>query len=94
MRRARLVRRSVRGSQAILAEELPRCDSLGLALSVFVQANLIAPMLARARVTGAKRDWLEPLLRGRALGALAVSEPDAGSDVAALRRRGNAGARA
>ena len=44
LRRARLVlARSV--GQAVLAEELPRCDSLGLALSVFVQSNLIAPML-------------------------------------------------
>src|SRR5438477_7015335 len=32
---------------AVLAEELPRCESLGLALSVFVQANLIAPLLAQ-----------------------------------------------
>ena len=78
--------------QAVLAEELPRCDSLGLALSVFVQANLIAPMLRELGSPAQQRDWLEPLLRGRALGALAVSEPDAGSDVAALqttgRRRG------
>ncbi|HEY7057359.1 MAG TPA: acyl-CoA dehydrogenase family protein, partial [Vicinamibacterales bacterium] len=29
--------------QAVIAEELPRCDSLGFALSVFVQSNLIAP---------------------------------------------------
>ena len=78
--------------QAVLAEELPRCDSLGLALSVFVQSNLIAPMLREIGSASQQRDWLEPLLRGRALGALAVSEPDAGSDVAALqttgRRRG------
>ena len=74
--------------QAVLAEELPRCDSLGLALSVFVQANLIAPMLRELGSSAQQRDWLEPLLRGRALGALAVSEPDAGSDVAALQTTG------
>ncbi len=74
--------------QAVLAEELPRCDSLGLALSVFVQSNLIAPMLGELGSATQQRDWLEPLLRGRALGALAVSEPDAGSDVAALQTRG------
>ena len=51
--------------QAILAEELPRCDSLGLALSVFVQANLIAPLLADLGTTAQKRAWLEPLRRGR-----------------------------
>ena len=73
--------------QAILAEELPRCDSLGLALSVFVQANLIAPLLEDLGTPGQKRAWLERLRRGRIIGALAVSEPDAGSDVAALTTR-------
>ena len=74
--------------QAIVAEELPRCDSLGLALSVFVQANLIAPLLADLGTPAQKQLWLEPLRRGRVIGALAVSEPDAGSDVAALATRG------
>jgi len=74
--------------QAVLAEELPRCDSLGLALSVFVQANLIAPMLRELGSPAQQRAWLEPLVRGHALGALAVSEPDAGSDVAALQTTG------
>ena len=103
-RRGRLPRRAVaacaaRGwfsldpwGQAVVAEELPRCDSLGLALSVFVQSNLIAPMLGELGSPAQKRDWLAPLLKGRALGALAVTEPDAGSDVAAMqttgRRRG------
>jgi alkylation response protein AidB-like acyl-CoA dehydrogenase len=74
--------------QAIVAEELPRCDSLGLALSVFVQANLIAPLLADLGTPAQKELWLEPLRRGRVIGALAVTEPDAGSDVAALATRG------
>jgi alkylation response protein AidB-like acyl-CoA dehydrogenase len=77
-----------RWEQAILAEELPRCDSLGFALSVFVQANLIAPLLAELGTPAQKRAWLEPLRRGRVIGALAVSEPEAGSDVAALATRG------
>jgi citronellyl-CoA dehydrogenase len=74
--------------QAVLAEELPRCDSLGFALSVFVQANLVAPLLEDLGPAAQKRTWLEPLRRGRVVGAFAVSEPDAGSDVAALRTRG------
>jgi alkylation response protein AidB-like acyl-CoA dehydrogenase len=70
--------------QAVLAEELPRCDSLGFALSVFVQANLIAPLLAELGSAAQQRAWLEPLRRGLVVGALAVTEPDAGSDVAAV----------
>ena len=74
--------------QAVLAEELPRCDSLGFALSVFVQANLIAPILGEIGTREHKAAWLEPLRRGRLVGALAVSEPHAGSDVAAIRTSG------
>ena len=73
---------------AVLAEELPRCDSLGLALSVFVQANLIAPLLARLGTARQQEEWLGAVRRGRAVGALAVTEPDAGSDVAALQLEG------
>jgi citronellyl-CoA dehydrogenase len=77
-----------RWQQAVVAEELPRCDSLGVALSVFVQCNLIAPLLEELGTPAQKQTWLEPLRRGRALGALAVSEPDAGSDVAAISTLG------
>ena len=74
--------------QAVLAEELPRCDSLGLALSVFVQANLIAPLIESLGTPTQKEQWLEDVRRGRAVGALAVSEPECGSDFAALQTRG------
>jgi len=79
-------------SQAVLAEELPRCDSLGLALSVFVQANVIGPLLEQLGTPAQKKAWLSGVQRGRSLGALAVTEPSCGSDFAALettgRRRG------
>ena len=77
-----------RWRQAVIAEELPRCDSLGFALSVFVQSNLIAPLVDELGTPAQKDAWLEPIRKGRALGALAVSEPDAGSDVAAISTRG------
>lgn len=79
--------------QAIVAEELPRCDSLGVALSVFVQANLIAPLLDRLGTDGQKAQWLDRIRAGRAIGALAVTEPHAGSDFAALRASGARSAR-
>jgi citronellyl-CoA dehydrogenase len=79
--------------QAVLAEELPRCASLGLALSVFVQANLIAPLIEELGTPAQKSLWLGPVRRGRTIGALAVTEPDAGSDFAALRTTGRRTAR-
>jgi citronellyl-CoA dehydrogenase len=70
---------------AVMAEELVRCDSMGVALSVLVQAGLVAPLLAQFGSEGQKRQWLAPLYAGRAIGAMAVTEPTAGSDLAALR---------
>jgi len=79
-------------SQAVLAEELPRCDSLGVALSVFVQGNVIAPLLEQLGTPVQKERWLPDIHHGRGIGALAVTEPACGSDFAALqtagRRRG------
>jgi alkylation response protein AidB-like acyl-CoA dehydrogenase len=69
---------------ALLAEELPRGDSLGFALAVFVQANLAAPLLRRLCTSRQRVQWLTPLIQGRRLAAVAVSEPSAGSDVASL----------
>jgi alkylation response protein AidB-like acyl-CoA dehydrogenase len=87
---------------AILAEELVRCESMGVALSVFVQAGLIAPLLERLSTREQKERLLGRLRAGRLIGALAVTEPAAGSDLAALQataevrqsraKRGGAGA--
>ena len=72
---------------AVLAEEMPRGESSGFALSVFVQSTLIGPLVDALGTDAQKRDLLAPLLQGRRMGALAVTEPIAGSDVAALECR-------
>src|SRR5262249_45103692 len=72
---------------AVVAEELPKCDCMGLALTVFVQANLVAPMLQRLGSKEQKRKLLPDLLVGKRVGAMAVSEPASGSDFAALKTR-------
>jgi acyl-CoA dehydrogenase len=73
---------------AVLAEEIGRCESLGLALAVFVQAGLIAPLLDRLGTAAQKRQFLEPVRAGRCIGAFAVTEPAGGSDFARLATRG------
>ena len=70
---------------AIFVEELVRCESLGVALSVFVQAGLIAPLLDQLGTTSQKARYLERVRAGRIVGALAATEPQAGSDIAAQR---------
>jgi alkylation response protein AidB-like acyl-CoA dehydrogenase len=72
---------------AVLAEELSRAESMGVALSIFVQAGLVGPLVDQLGTAGQKRRWLSPLHAGRRIGAMAVTEPGAGSDVAALACR-------
>lgn len=66
---------------AIFAEEITQCDSLGVALSTFVQAGLIAPLLEQLGTPAQKREYLERVHAGRLIGALAVTEAQAGSDI-------------
>ncbi|MGH9385390.1 MAG: acyl-CoA dehydrogenase family protein [Vicinamibacterales bacterium] len=76
---------------AVLAEELAACDSMGVALSIFVQAGLVGPLVGQLGTVAQKRRWLAPLRAGRCFGALAVTEPGAGSDFAGLTCRATAG---
>src|SRR5215472_2708578 len=69
---------------AVLAEEIPRCESLGFALSFFVQVNLIIPLLEEFGSDALKAAHLSSLRTGDAIGAMAVTEPGAGSDFTAL----------
>jgi citronellyl-CoA dehydrogenase len=72
---------------AIIAEELPRCESLGFALSFFVQANLITPLFEEFGTIEQKNIYIPALRSGKMMGAMAVTEPDAGSDFSALQCR-------
>ncbi|MGQ0642000.1 MAG: acyl-CoA dehydrogenase family protein [Gemmatimonadaceae bacterium] len=78
---------------AILAEELARSESMGTALSIFVQAGLIVPLLDRLAVGRQRSEFLEPTSAGLRVGAMAVSEPGAGSDFAGLTCRAVANTR-
>jgi alkylation response protein AidB-like acyl-CoA dehydrogenase len=50
-----------------------------------VQTGLVAQCLARFGTAAQQRRWLGPLVRGEAIGCFALTEPEAGSDVANLR---------
>lgn len=49
-----------------------------------VQTGLVAQCLARFGNEAQRRNWLPALVDGSAIGCFALTEPDAGSDVAAL----------
>ena len=71
----------------ILAEEMGRCDHGALPMALGVQVDMATPSLGRFGTSEQKQRWLVPTLEGRHVASIAVSEPDAGSDVAGLRTR-------
>jgi citronellyl-CoA dehydrogenase len=72
---------------AALIEELVRCGSVGVAVSVLAHAEFATKVIDRVGTTEQKETFLAPAVRGERIGALGVTEPDAGSDVAAIRTR-------
>ena len=75
----------------ILAEEMGRADHGSIGMAVGVQVDMATPSLARFGTEEQKQRYLAPAIRGEAIAAIAVTEPDAGSDVAAIRTRGHQG---
>jgi isovaleryl-CoA dehydrogenase len=79
-------------AQAVVLEEIARA-SPALALSVGAHSNLCVDNLARNGTEAQRRRFLPPLVRGEKVGALALTEPNAGSDAVSItttaRREGN-----
>ena len=71
----------------ILGEELGRVAAPGVSMAITVQTDMATPSLHRYGSEELKRRYLEPAIRGEMVAAIAVSEPDAGSDVAGLKTR-------
>ena len=71
----------------VLAEELGRVDCAGVPMAVAVQTGMATPSLARYGTHEQKERFLAPAIAGTAVCSIAVTEPDAGSDVAGIRTR-------
>jgi citronellyl-CoA dehydrogenase len=67
------------------AEELARSRNAGLNTSMLVHGEMAIPVIDEIGTDEQKREFLAPAIRGERIAALAISEPDAGSDVAAIR---------
>ncbi len=72
---------------AILAEELGRSTFGGYAVTVTVHTDMASPHLANFGTPEQLQRYLPSLIRGEKVCAVAVTEPDAGSDVAGIRTR-------
>jgi acyl-CoA dehydrogenase len=69
----------------ILAEELGKSTFGGFAVTVLVHTDMASPHLANAGSPAQQARWLPGVIAGTTITAVAVTEPDAGSDVAAIR---------
>ena len=74
-------------SSVVLGEEMARCRSGGVAFSVLVHTDMSSPWLVRYGTEAQKRQYLPRVLSGETVCALAITEPGAGSDMAALATR-------
>jgi acyl-CoA dehydrogenase len=68
-----------------VVEELSRCRSGGFVTSYLVQAHISTPIIQHLGTPEQREEFLRPALTGKSIGCLAVTEPDAGSDVSAIR---------
>ena len=66
-------------------EELPRSMMGGFVAAVSVQQFIATGAIALHGTPEQKGRWLAPSIAGTKVGAIAISEPDTGSDVAAIR---------
>ena len=69
----------------VFAEELARCRSCGLSCAVTSHTDMGSPHLTQAGSANQKEKYLRPIISGEKICAIAVTEPDAGSDVAGIK---------
>jgi citronellyl-CoA dehydrogenase len=73
--------------QLVAAEEYGRMHAGGVGMAIGVQAMMATPSLHEFGSAELKQRYLAPAIAGTAVTAIAVTEPDTGSDVARLRTR-------
>ena len=71
--------------QIVFSEELGRIATGGVSMAIGVQTDMATPALARFGSDALRKEFLAPAIAGDAVFSIAVSEPHAGSDVAAIK---------
>lgn len=68
-----------------MIEELSRMGLGGVATGYGIHCNIVAPYIEHFGTEEQKQQWLPRMVSGEAVGALAMTEPGAGSDLQAIR---------
>src|SRR5918997_3510951 len=71
----------------VLAEELVHARSGGMAMGVAVHTDMCMPPILAFGSEEQKQAWVVPAIAGTKILCLGITEPDAGSDVAAIATR-------
>jgi alkylation response protein AidB-like acyl-CoA dehydrogenase len=71
-------------TQVVFLEELGRV-SQAIAMVLSVQTDMATPPILEFGTDAQIERWLAPALRGELIGAIGITEPDTGSDVASIR---------
>lgn len=72
---------------AVWAQELAHCGSGGVGAGIGAHTGIALPPVWRFGTPAQHARYLVPSIRGEKIGALGITEPDAGSDVAGIRTR-------
>ena len=72
-------------ADAVITEEFARCGSAGVSASLGAHKDLACLYLYNFGDANQQQMWLVPSIEGKLVGGFAVTEPDAGSDVASIR---------
>jgi len=73
--------------EAVLCEEMARIGSGGTAAGIGAHINIATPPIWKFGTEEQKQHYLVPSIAGERIGALGITEPGAGSDVAAISTR-------
>lgn len=73
-------------AQVVFLEEIGRV-SQAIAMVLSVQTDMATPPILEFGTQEQIDRWLKPALRGELIGAIGITEPDTGSDVASIRTR-------
>ncbi|SFX21514.1 acyl-CoA dehydrogenase family protein [Marinospirillum alkaliphilum] len=75
------------GITQLVIEEISRRGFGGLASGYNIHSNIVIPYLEHLATEAQKHQWLPRMATGEVMGAIAMTEPGAGSDLAAMKTR-------
>ncbi|MBM3672555.1 MAG: hypothetical protein FJW86_10315 [Actinobacteria bacterium] len=75
-------------AEVVLIEELGQAGCGAIAMALGVQTDMATPAIAEFGTDDQKERYLRPAIAGTKIAAIAITEPDAGSDAAAIKTKG------